>query len=192
LQAKEREKQALDVTGTHVAQQILLAVYLDTIAHQDKTKQGTTLSRESMKHLKSLLSGTFAHAKRQGYFDGVNPVRDTAIPPSPKGGDTYAYSLEEITRMLMLLPEPAATIVATAAFTGARRGELRGMRWENFHDGAIYIENSIWESHVLDPKTRASKAPIPVIATYSSAIDNGSATPSLDRCFPQPMVSPSA
>jgi integrase len=65
--------------------------------------------------------------------------------------------------MLMVLPEPAATLVAVAAYTGARRGEIRGMRWENFHDGAVYIDQSIWESHISEPKTKASKAPVPII-----------------------------
>jgi integrase len=100
---------------------------------------------------------------RQGFFDGVNPVVDTAIPPAPKGGDTYAYSLEEVTRMLAVLAEPARTIVAVAAFTGARRGEIRGMLWENFRDDSIFIAHSMWESHINEPKTKASKAPVPVV-----------------------------
>ena len=73
--------------------------WLEAVAAEDRAKTGSHLNHETLKHLKSLLSGIFAHAKRQGFFDGVNPVMDTAIPPSPKGGDTYAYSLEEITRM---------------------------------------------------------------------------------------------
>ncbi|HEY7095093.1 MAG TPA: site-specific integrase, partial [Terriglobales bacterium] len=62
-----------------------------------------------------------------------------------------------------VLPEPAATIVATAAFTGASRGELRGMTWANYHDGSLYVESSVWNSHRTDPKTKARKAPIPII-----------------------------
>jgi hypothetical protein len=43
-----------------------------------------------MKHLKSFMSGVFSHAKRQGFYDGINPVENTAIPPSPQGKDVYA------------------------------------------------------------------------------------------------------
>lgn len=145
--------------------------WLEAIAREDRTKTGAQLRHESMKHLKSFVSGVFAHAKRQGFYDDVNPVENTAIPPSPEGQDTYAYSLEEITRMLMVLPEPAATLVAVAAFTGARRGEIRGMRWENFHDGAVYIQQSIWESHVSEPKTKASKAPVPIIRQLAARLE---------------------
>lgn len=145
--------------------------WLEAIAREDRTKTGAQLRHESMKHLKSFASGVFSHAKRQGFYDDVNPVENTAIPPSPVGQDTYAYSLEEITRMLMVLPEPAATLVAVAAFTGARRGEIRGMRWENLHDGAVYIQQSIWESHVSEPKTKASKAPVPIIRQLAARLE---------------------
>ena len=81
------------------------------------------------------MSGIFKFAKQQGFFDGVNPVQDTTIPKGRESAETHAYSLEEITQILIHLPEPAATIFATAAFTGARRGEISGMLWENYQDG---------------------------------------------------------
>lgn len=41
--------------------------------------------------------------------------------------------------MLHVLPEPAATIVAVAAFTGVRKGELRGLLWENYDGEQVLI-----------------------------------------------------
>ena len=35
----------------------------------------------SLRHIKSQISGIFSYAKQQGYFDGENPARNTAIPP---------------------------------------------------------------------------------------------------------------
>ncbi len=66
--------------------------------------------------------------------------------------------------MLDVLPDPAATVLATAAFTGLRKGELRGLRWENLSGDEMHVMHSVWNRHITDPKTRASKAPIPVIA----------------------------
>jgi integrase len=145
--------------------------WLEQIAPEDQTKKGTRLSRESLKHLKSFLSGIFAHAKRQGFYDGINPAQDTATPPAPEGEETHAYSLEEISAMLKVLPEPALTLVATAALTGARRGELNGMTWENYRNGEIFVARSIWNGHVTEPKTRKSKAPIPVIGYLAKLLD---------------------
>lgn len=77
---------------------------------------------------KNFLSGIFRHAAQQGYFDGANPVKLAEVPAfAPNGAETKPYTLEEIMAMLKVLSEPSATAVATAAFTGLRLGELRGL-----------------------------------------------------------------
>lgn len=75
-------------------------------------------------------------------INSENPVRDVVLPKGKPAGETHAYSLEEITQMLQLLPEPASTIVAVAAFTGARKGELRGFLWENYDGEQVLISHS--------------------------------------------------
>jgi hypothetical protein len=34
----------------------------------------------SLKHIKSFLSGIFRLAAQQGYYEGANPVRETSLP----------------------------------------------------------------------------------------------------------------
>jgi integrase len=129
------------------------------------------LGSNSLRHIKSQISGIFSYAKQQGYFDGENPARNTGIPPARRSEETYAYSLEEIGRILALLPEPAATVFAVAAFTGARRGEIRGLLWENYQNGEIQITRSIWRGHITEPKTRKSRGAIPVIAPLARRLE---------------------
>src|SRR5207253_5666761 len=77
------------------------------------------LSRNSLKHVKSVVSGIFTLAKQQDYFQGENPARDSAInPKAAEPQETYAYALEEIKSILCVLPEPAATAFAVAVFMG--------------------------------------------------------------------------
>lgn len=128
------------------------------------------LSRTSLRHIKNLMSGVFKHAKRIGAINGVNPMQDVSIPKARPRGETYAYSLEEIFRMLSALPEPASTIIAAAAFTGLRKSEIRGLLWENFHDDALWVTHSIWERFVNEPKTTEGKAPVPVIAPLAKRL----------------------
>jgi integrase len=90
------------------------------------------LGRNTLKHIKSLLSGVFKQAKRLGIPDGVNPMQDVSIPHAQEPEGTYAYSLDEVKKMLAVLDEPASTVVLTAALTGLRKGEIRGLRWEDF------------------------------------------------------------
>jgi len=130
------------------------------------------LSRNTLKHIKSVVSGIFTLAKQQDYFQGENPARDTAINPgATEPQETYAYSLDEINSILALLPEPAATAFAVAAFMGLRHGEIQGLLWENYRDGAMYVSRSIWNGRVTDPKTRKGRAPVPVIRQLAERLE---------------------
>jgi integrase len=130
------------------------------------------LSRNTLKHVKSVVSGIFTLAKQQDYFQGENPARDSAInPKSAEPQETYAYTLEEIETILGLLPEPAATAFAIAAFMGLRHGEIQGLLWENYRDGELYVSRSIWNGRVSDPKTRKSRAPVPVIRQLADRLE---------------------
>jgi len=86
-------------------------------------------------------------------------------------GETCAYSLEEELRMLAALSDPAATVVATAAYTGARKGELRGLLWENYNGSELRVKHSVWRSHVGEPKSAKSQGTIPVIAPLRVLLD---------------------
>jgi integrase len=134
-------------------------------------RRNPTLCRSTLHHLRSLLSAIFRHAIQQGYLNGPNPIREVGIPTAPEGEDTYAYSLEEVTRMLTYLPQPAYTIVAVAAFLGLRRAEIRGLEWPDYTGEEIRIMRSVWESVTNEPKTRRSKAPVPVIPALARILD---------------------
>jgi integrase len=124
------------------------------------------LSHNSLKHIKHFLTGVFTFAKQEEVLNGENPMRDVGIPEGveQEGNRTYAYSLEEIIAMLEALSEPAKIVVATAAFTGLRRSELRGLRWGDLRGDELHISRTVWETHVEDKtKTRASRASVPVV-----------------------------
>jgi integrase len=130
------------------------------------------LSRNTLKHVKSVISGIFSLAKQQDYFQGENPARDSAVnPKAAEPQETYAYTLEEIQSILAILLEPAATAFAVAAFMGLRHGEIQGLLWENYHDGEMFVSRSIWNGRVSDPKTRKGRAPVPVIRQLADRLE---------------------
>jgi integrase len=131
----------------------------------------TRLGRSSLKHIKAFLSGVFKQAKRLGILDGVNPIQDVSIPRTPEPEETYVYSLAEVTRMLYFLTEPVRTIVLTVALTGLRKGEIRGLRWQDFDGQTLSVRRSIWNSVENAPKTNRSKAPIPVVKQLADALE---------------------
>ena len=130
------------------------------------------LSRNTLKHVKSVVSGIFSLAKQQDYFQGENPARDTAInPKATEPQETYAYTLDEIKSILATLPEPAATVFAVAAFMGLRHGEIQGLLWENYRAGEMYVSRSIWNGRATEPKTRKGRAPVPVIRQLAERLE---------------------
>lgn len=131
-----------------------------------------SLSRNTLKHIKSVVSAIFTLAKQQDYFHAENPARDTAINPgAAEPQETYAYSLEEIQGILSRLPEPAGTAFAIAAFMGLRYGEIRGLLWENYQNEEMQVTRSIWNGRITDPKTRKGRAPVPVIRQLAERLE---------------------
>jgi integrase len=131
-----------------------------------------SLSRNTLKHIKSVVSAIFTLAKQQDYFHSENPARDATInPAAAEPQETYAYSLKEIQRILSWLPEPAGTAFAIAAFMGLRYGEIRGLLWENYRDGEMQVTRSIWNGRITDPKTRKGRAPVPVIRQLAERLE---------------------
>ena len=86
-----------------------------------------------MAHVKHLLGGIFRFAIAQSHLPKgtINPVLFTETAAVPDF-DGRAYTLEEIALMLTVLPEPSRTVVAVAAFTGLRAGEIRGLSWQAY------------------------------------------------------------
>jgi integrase len=141
---------------------------IDTIHRQNPEMKYSTLA-----HLKNLLSLIFDEAERLELLPkgAGNPVKLVRLPDAPEDDETYAYTLKEIETMLAVIPEPAATVCAVAAFTGLRRAELRGLRWEDYNGKQLMVNRSVWEGFTNEPKTKRSKAAVPVIPRLATILD---------------------
>jgi len=89
------------------------------------------LAKNTLQHIKSVLSAIFTFAKNEGAFDGANPVQGALLPSRVREAkETFAYDLSQILQILDVLPLLPKAVVATASFVGLREGELRGVEWE--------------------------------------------------------------
>ena len=130
------------------------------------------LTKTTLQHIKSVLRTIFTYAKNEGAFDGTNPVDGVLIPWNAKEpGETRAYDLGQVLQILDLLPLLAKSLVATAAFAGLRRGELRGLEWTDYTGTELRINRSMWRSVVSLPKTRASRDSVPIIPALAEILD---------------------
>jgi len=150
-----------------------LSTYDCELLFQEIARQHPTLCRRTLKVYKALLSSIFKHAKRlKAVAD--NPVRDTSIPESAREhGDhqTGFYTLQEIRRMLPILPEPAHTAVAIAAFAGLRASEIRGLEWQHYTSAGLSIEQCVSRGVLGPTKSEASHALVPVVGPLKTILD---------------------
>jgi integrase len=157
----------------------------------DKIGNETTLSHRSHIHIKALLSGIFAHAKRTGVID-VNPIVGTEIPRGHSDGSTHAYSLSEIKSITEKLKGTARTAVIVAAWTGLSLAELRGLRWTDVEGGELMVRRTYWHQHESPPKTKArGGTAVPLLPTVIKALkEHRNRTPGTKFVFEGPRQTP--
>jgi integrase len=121
------------------------------------------LSHQSLLRIKTSLSAVFTYARQRDIIRTANPIQGVKAEGKRTNPVRYAYSLKEIRKMIKALGEPARTVVAVAAFTGLRAGEIRGLRWEDYDGERLHVRRSIWRTHVGQTKTEESVGAVPVI-----------------------------
>lgn len=63
-------------------------------------------------------------------------------------------------------------------FCGLRPGEARAVRWEDYDTdkGILRVSRSMWRTHLNDPKTEQSVAPVPVAQALADILDKAPRT----------------
>jgi integrase len=95
-------------------------------------------------------------------------------PTNALSTTTGTALLDDVVAMVNALPEPAATLIATAAFSGLRRSEIMGLRWEDLDGDELTVRRSAWRptAVVEATKTKASRARIPVISVLAQYLES--------------------
>jgi integrase len=149
----------------------IVQMWLDDIAANVRTKDGLQLTHTSLARTKSFLSGVFKKALQTGQLSGVNPAQHTSVPKGRASKETQAYELSVAQRIITVLPEPESTICAVAAYAGLRLGEILGLEWENYTGVALRVSKNAYRGQLVDPKTQASRADVPVIPALATKLD---------------------
>jgi integrase len=147
--------------GTPEAQQVLQGI----------SRDNPDLTKATLRRIKSILSAVFKLAIQQEYRLGSNPMRETSVPKAKASAETIAYDLDHVLAMLRLVPEPSRTVIAVAAFSGLRRGEIEGLLWENYDGETLAVTRAMWRGIAGEPKTEKSKASVPVIPALRRFLD---------------------
>jgi integrase len=97
-------------------------------------------------------------------FLARNPVENVRMPAERRGKKLNKPFLTptQFEELSELIPEPYATMVFVAIYTGLRVSELAGLRWEDLHEESITIDERFCRGDWGAPKSESSNATIGV------------------------------
>jgi integrase len=141
----------------------------------DKIAAATPLASTSLRHIKWFLKAVVDFARMNGGYDPtlLNPFEEVKIPKTTKTKQPTRYvTLDTVLDMIDALDEPAATVVAVAAFSGLRKSEIQGLRWEDLKDGELHVQRSAWRTTAThEVKTEASRGAVPIIPILAKHLE---------------------
>jgi integrase len=154
----------------HLAMRDVDRVDVKAMLEQSQSKKD--LSRSSMRRIKTGVSKIFTYAlENYRGIAQINPAHGVTAEGRKTKPERHAYSLDETLAMVKALPIRSATVVAVAAFTGLRRGELCGLQWADYDGENLNVCRSVWRTHITSPKTEASEDPVPIVPGLKKILD---------------------
>jgi integrase len=142
---------------------------------QNISTSNTNVGHKTLQRIKSFLSGAFKHAKREGFIDGENPMRDTAAPGKPEKFRGEVYTMLEIERISEAVAKAdmkAFAVISVAAFAGLRLAEIRGLRWADYDGHSLAIRRAVWRTHIGATKNPSSESSVPVLPILKKVLDD--------------------
>ena len=124
---------------------------------------GSILGRESTDKIRDVLSAVLRSAVEYGALV-KNPVDGVGLPKDSRGRRRIKphISPEQFEQLVATIPEPYATMLFVAVYTGLRISELTALRWEDIHPDSITVDERYCRGDWAAPKTEASNATIGV------------------------------
>jgi len=121
------------------------------------------LAQESKDKIRDVLSSVLGSAKRYGLLV-ANPMEAVQLPPERRGKRRYKpYLTPALFEVLIAkIPEPYASMVYVAIYTGLRVSELAGLRWNDVRENGITIDERFCRGDWGAPKSDASNTTIAV------------------------------
>lgn len=136
----------------------------------EKWLNALALTRGSKAKIRNIMSVLYSHAIRWEWAER-NPI--TSVRQSAKRQRTPdVLTPEEIAAILQQMSEPLRTMIELDAFTGLRRGELIGLRWEDvdFEKLLLHVRRSVVAMVEGVLKTEASQKDIPLDAQLAESL----------------------
>ncbi len=123
--------------------------------------QESKLGDESVDKIRDVVSAVLGTAVLYGRLHS-NPAERIRLKRRRLTRPKPFLRVEQFEALLAITPEPYATMIYVAVFSGLRVSELAGLRWRNIGFSSITIEQRYCRGDWDVPKSEASRAPIAV------------------------------
>ena len=129
-------------------------------------KREEELENPTLDKMRRLMTLVYKHGQRYGLIprkEEANPMRFVRCQTTSEY-EAMILSPEQAFTVMLNLPEPERTLTLLAAATGLRISECLGLQWQDvsFAEAVIYVRRT-WTCGVVGlPKSKASKAPVPL------------------------------
>src|SRR5271167_2163511 len=124
---------------------------------------GSGLSYKSKDKIRDVLSSVLGSAVRYQLLV-KNPMEAVQLPPGTIGKRVRKPNITsgQFDELVNLIPEPYATMVYVAVYSGLRVSELIGLRWNDVGFDSLMVDERCSRGDWSAPKSEASNAPVAV------------------------------
>ncbi len=123
---------------------------------------GRGIPYPTMLKVRDALSSVLRSAVDYSFLE-KNPLDQLRLPPDKRGKRLKpVITPAQFHNLLVLIPEPYASMVYVAAYTGLRVSELAALKWANIHNDSIMVLARYSKGDWSCTKTTGSAAPIAV------------------------------
>jgi len=121
------------------------------------------LSHESRDKIRDVMSSILGSAVRY-HLLVKNPMEGLLLPPNRVGKRVKKPNItsEQFEQILSGIPEPYATMLYVAVYSGLRVSELIGLRWNDVGDDCLMVDERCCRGDWSAPKSEASNAAVAV------------------------------
>ena len=102
-------------------------------------------SRQTVMHIRNVVSTIFSYAQLEMYFDGDNPASPIKLPKVNRQHPP-ALSIERVRRLLTLMRYPEKEMTLFAILTGMTVAEICGLQWKRVNLSDAEVINSDGEA----------------------------------------------
>jgi len=149
--------------------------FLLSLANKKKDDGTPKYGLRTLNHIRWCASGMFEHALNIKGLLEVNPWHgDSSIFVNVEEPEEHShYTLAEAMNVIAALesrPEEQL-VMMFACFAGLRNSEIRGLKWEDFRDGRVYVTRGFLRGVEGPLKRKSSKRSVPIIPQLGVALN---------------------